>query len=443
MEKGIPSAEIVVGICTKNCEKTIENVIRVVDDGLSEFYPRRRSLIVVSDLSDDSTRDVVKRTPTKKHLCFTGQFGGPGKGNGIRTVFMIAEKAGASIVVLVDGDLTSISKEWVKSLVEPIIEGFDLAVPYYQRYKYDSVITNHLIYPFVASMYGADIRQPIGGDFGLSMDLVKKLMGHPMFPGGYDIDIFITITALAEGMKVSETVLGVKSHASTETYKEFDKSLVPMFRQVVGTMFRLTDYNMDRIRRVREVKSVRRFGQARKGFVKASSVDRKALFGMFYRDFRKLMFSDVLSEETKNEINRVMAGSEGKRISASVWISSISDLFSYYRGMLNGKGGKVMRSDIFSEKTKERLRESIYGEKGQIISVDTWVNAVFDAFRKSRNPDRREEAINVLVAVWMARFSSFVRQTRFMDTGDAECMIRGQVNVFSEKRERFMQSLVL
>lgn len=443
MERGIPSAEIVVGICTKNCEGTIENVIRRVDDGLSEFYPRRKSLIVVSDLSDDSTRDVVKRTPTKKHVCFTRQIGGPGKGNGIRTVFRIAEKAGAGVVALVDGDLMSISKEWVRALVEPIDKGFDLSVPYYERFKYDSVITNHLIYPFVASMYGTDIRQPIGGDFGLSMNLVKKLMGHPKFPEGFGIDIFITTTALAERMKVSETMLGVKSHASTEEYKEFDKSLVPMFRQVVSTLFELTDYNMEKISKIKEVKSVSRFGRIRKGSVTGSPVDRKALFSMFYRDFRKMMFSDVLSEETKKEINRVIAGSEGGRISAGVWISSISDLFRYYRGMLNGKGGKVMRSDIFSEKTKERLRKSIYGEKGQIISVDTWASAVFDAFRKFRNPPKRDEAVDILMAVWMARFSSFVRQTRFMDTGDAECMIRGQVNVFNDKRSRFLQNLVV
>jgi hypothetical protein len=292
-------------------------------------------------------------------------------------------------------------------------------------------------------MYGADIRQPIGGDFGLSMSLVKKLMRHPMFPESFGIDIFITITALAEGMKVSETVLGVKSHASTDDYKEFDKSLVPMFRQVVGTMFRLTDYNMKKIMGVRGIRHVRRFGQPSKGSVTGSPVDRKAIFGMFYRDFRKLMFSDVLSEETKAEINRVIAGSEGNRIPAGAVISSISDLFRYYRGRLNGTGGKVMRSDIFSEKTKEKLRESIYGKRGQIISVNTWASAVFDAFRKSRNPDKRGEAIDVLMAVWMARFSSFVRQTRFMDTGDAECMIRGQVNVFSEKRERFLRNLVV
>ena len=86
------------------------------------------------------------------------------------------------------------------------------------------------------------------------------------------------------------------------------------------------------------------------------------------------------------------------------------------------------------------IRRFIYGESGQIISVDTWVNAVFDAFGKYRDPARRQEAIDVLITVWMGRFSSFVRQTRFMDTRDAECMIRGQVDVFNEKKEDFLKN---
>jgi len=40
----------------------------------------------------------------------------------------------------------------------------------------------------------------------------------------------------------------------------------------------------------------------------------------------------------------------------------------------------------------------------------------------------------------MGRFSSFVRQTRFMDTRDAECMIRGQVGVFNQKKEEVMRN---
>ncbi|MCK4714505.1 MAG: glycosyltransferase [Candidatus Aenigmarchaeota archaeon] len=428
-------AEIVIGICTKNCEKTIQNVIKKVDDGLSEFYPNRKSLIVVSDLSDDSTKEKVEKTETKNPVQFTRQDGGPGKGNGIKTVFRIAQESGADAVALVDGDLTSIETKWIKALIEPVDEGFDLAVPYYERHKYDSVITNHVIYPFVTSMYGTEVRQPIGGEFGLSSRLFRKLMKHPKFPEGFGIDIFITTSAIADGMKVSETALGVKSHASTESYNDFEKFLVPMFGQVVSTLFELTLYNRDECKNVSVIKGVRRFGDIKGGSVAEAVVDRKVIFNIFQRDYDKIMKSDVLSDDTKEEIRKVIEGSRGKGVPKTIWRNSIKDLANYVKSRIRSEN-TPMRPDILSEDTKKGIREFIYGESGQIISVETWVKAVFDAFRSYRDPSKRDEAIRVLMAVWMGRFSSFVRQTRFMDTRDAECLIRGQVNAFNEEKHR-------
>jgi hypothetical protein len=436
----IPNADILIGICTKNCQDTIQNVIEKVDRGLSEIYPDRKCIIVISDLSDDKTKEKVYGTQTSNEVFFTRQDGGPGKGNGIKTVFRLADDAGARIVALVDGDLTSIGPGWINSLTEPIENGFDLAVPYYERHKYDSVITNHVIYPFVTSVYGTEIRQPIGGEFGLSIDLVRKLMTHPRFPEGFGIDIFITTSALVEGMKVAETALGVKSHASTKEYSDFEKLLVPMFNQVVKTLFDLTLYNKEKIRNVSDIKNVKRFGEIRGGSVAESVVDRKVLFRMFLRDFDTLMNSDILSEETKKEIRNVVSKSSGKKISKGFWKNSMKDMISYLHDRMYKRGDRAMRPDILSEETKKEIREFIYGESGQIISVDTWVNTVFDAFQKYKNPAKRKDAIDVLRTVWIGRFSSFVRQTRFMDTKDAECMIKGQIDVFNKKKGMMLQN---
>ena len=40
--------------------------------------------------------------------------------------------------------------------------------PLYARYKYDGTITNTVTYPLTRALYGHRIRQPIGGDFGVS-----------------------------------------------------------------------------------------------------------------------------------------------------------------------------------------------------------------------------------------------------------------------------------
>lgn len=431
----LPKADIVVGVCTKNCERTIKDVLKKVDKGLSEFYPKEKSLIIVSDLSDDSTEERVGEARTRNPVHFTRQDGGPGKGNGIRTVFRLAEEAGAGKVALVDGDLKSIKSKWIKALLEPLEKGFDLAVPFYHRHKYDAIITNHVIYPFVASMYGADIRQPIGGEFGLSRRLVKKLVDHPRFPEGFGIDIFITTTALAERLKVAETTLGVKSHTSTETYIDFSKLLVPMFNQVVSTLFDLTLYNKEKLKGVKGVKKVKRFEFVDGKAIPESTVDRNVLFRIFRGDYERMMESDILSEDTKQQISDVISGSKGKSVSSRFWKVAGKDVMRYARERMKGKD-RAMRPDILSEDTKNEIRHFIYGERAQIISVETWVNAIFDVFRSYEYPGKRHEAIDVLRAVWMGRFSSFVRQTRFMDTRDAECMIKGQVDVFNEKKSR-------
>ena len=435
----IPKADIVVGICTKDCERTIKDVLKKVDKGLLRFYPKERGLIIVSDLSEDSTEERVKEARTRNPVHFTRQDGGPGKGNGIRTVFRLAVEAGAGKVALVDGDLKSIKEEWIKALLEPLEKGYDLAVPFYHRHKYDAIITNHVIYPFVASMYGADIRQPIGGEFGVSRRLVKKLREHPRFPEGFGIDIFITTTALAERMKVAETALGVKSHTSTETYIDFSKLLVPMFNQVVSTLFDLTLYNKEKLRGVNGVKKVKRFEFVDGKAIPESSVDRNVLFRIFRGDYERMMESDILSEDTKQQISDVISGSRGKSVSSRFWKIAGKDVMRYARERMRGKG-RVMRPDILSEDTKNEIRAFIYGERAQIISVETWVNAIFDVFKSYEHPGKRHEAIDVLRAVWMGRFSSFVRQTRFMDTKDAECLIKGQIDVFNDKKSRIFRN---
>ena len=109
--------------------------------------------------------------------------------------------------------------------------------PYYNRYKYDGTITNFLCYPITASLFGKDIRQPIGGDFGFSIELVEDLLDSPLWElpdvNRFGIDIFETLTALAKGYDVKQALLGVKNHDA----KDPSSQLASMFRQVMNTMF--------------------------------------------------------------------------------------------------------------------------------------------------------------------------------------------------------------
>lgn len=72
---------IVVGICTKNVEGTIEGVIKVVDQGLNDYFPEKKSLIIVSDgFSKDHTKERVNKTVTRTEKMVLDQVGKIGKG---------------------------------------------------------------------------------------------------------------------------------------------------------------------------------------------------------------------------------------------------------------------------------------------------------------------------------------------------------------------------
>ncbi|MDI6888562.1 MAG: hypothetical protein QMC78_02550 [Methanocellales archaeon] len=145
---------------------------------------------------------------------------GGGKGGGVRTILEVARAAGATCVALVDGDLLSVSPRWVANLAEPILFGADLVVPRYIRDKYDGVITNNIAYPLIRSVFKADIRQPMGGEYGISRKLVEKLLEDTVIPHHFGVDTAITVTAARESMDIRETPLGLKIHSSLTKYIE-------------------------------------------------------------------------------------------------------------------------------------------------------------------------------------------------------------------------------
>jgi len=167
--------DIVIGISTRNCADTVSGVLQKVDEGLTKFFPGESGLIVVSDgFSTDGTRDIASGVKTHSEKIVVTEEGKLGKGSAIRTIFKIARERGAKAVALVDGDLTSIRPDWIERLVSPIMAGRDLTVPYYLRYRYDGVITNQIAYPLTNVLFGLGVRQPIGGEYGLSSRLIER-----------------------------------------------------------------------------------------------------------------------------------------------------------------------------------------------------------------------------------------------------------------------------
>ena len=76
----------------------------------------------------------------------------------------------------------------------------------------DGFITNLLIYPSICAVFGCDVRQGIGGDFGFSRRAAEAFLSKPWHPKveKYGIDIFMTTTVLKKGFSIGEVELPAK-----------------------------------------------------------------------------------------------------------------------------------------------------------------------------------------------------------------------------------------
>src|SRR5688500_4615475 len=257
-------ADIMVGIPSFKNAATIGYVARAAQAGLVQYFPDLRPVLVNADAgSPDGTQRVVVETEPPDYierillvrprnrlqrisLTYPEVDGVGGKGAALRTIFQIAEALGVEALVVVDSDLRSIIPEWIELLAGPIQKGgFDYVTPLYSRYKYDGTITNTVTYPLTRALYGLRIRQPIGGDFGLSGDLVKHYLAQDDWDANvskFGIDIWMTTKAITGGFAVCQARLGAKVHDP----KDPGSDLGPMFSQVVSTILRLTQIHAER-----------------------------------------------------------------------------------------------------------------------------------------------------------------------------------------------------
>jgi len=248
-------ADVVVGIPSYNNARTIGHVARATHAGLAKYFPGLRTLIVNSDGgSTDGTQDAVTGldVPAEEMLLISHPVfpvnrmsipyhGIPGKGSAFRCVFAVAETLGASACAVVDSDLRSITPEWVQLLVAPVLSHrYDFVAPFYLRHKYDGTITNNIIYPLTRALYGHPVRQPIGGDFGVSGRLASHYLRKRVWEtdvARFGVDIWMTTTAICDGFTIGQAFLGSKLHDAKDPGADLSEMLV----QVLGTVFSLME----------------------------------------------------------------------------------------------------------------------------------------------------------------------------------------------------------
>ncbi|HUG48455.1 MAG TPA: glycosyl transferase family 2 [Candidatus Limnocylindria bacterium] len=418
------SADIMVGIPSFKNAATIGYVARAAQAGLVQYFPDLRPVLVNADAgSPDGTQRVVVETeppdyierillvrPRNKlqriSLTYPEVDGVGGKGAALRTIFQIADALGVEALVVVDSDLRSIIPEWIELLAGPVLKGgFDYVAPLYSRYKYDGTITNTVTYPLTRALYGLRIRQPIGGDFGVSGDLVKHYLAQDDWDADiskFGVDIWMTTKAITGGFAVAQTRLGAKVHDP----KDPGSDLGPMFSQVVSTIFRLTDMHSERWLGVESSHDVPVYG------------------------FERILDPPPLEVNVQRLLEEF---AKGRLTVSEEWDAALAPENAALVRRLSEEANKAV-----DEGTRADREASVVTSKFNIPD-EIWARVIYDmAFAYHTELLPMDRLIASLIPLYFGRVASLILETLELTTDQAEAFVERQAHAFELAKPYFV-----
>jgi glycosyltransferase involved in cell wall biosynthesis len=384
----IEGADVLVGIPCYNNQGTIRHVIQMVTHGLNNHYKDLQSVIMVADGgSTDDTREVAREFEVKPwQEKIVSIYRGPaGKGSAFRSIFEAAARLKVKACVVVDSDLRSIDSDWVKYLLEPILEtDYQYVSPLYSRYKYDGTITNNIVYNLTRALYGLRVRQPIGGDFAFVGELADYYIDQDVWEtdvARYGIDIWMTTNAITKNFRICQSNLGVKIHDA----KDPAESLGPMFRQVIYTLFVLMEQNEAFWKGVKGSRSLPTFG------------------------LDKFKEPDPIQVDLERLVKEYKTG------------------FRHFKGLYKS---------IFCEECYAELKKCAGKAKTKFtMPVKTWAMVLYEAAATFHAwTGNRTQLVNLITPLYLGRVASFINQTKKVSSSQAEEVVEEQAQVFEDQK---------
>lgn len=311
--------KIAIIIPSFNEEDNISNIVKIVDRGLSKYYPNSESVIInVDSDSQDSTVERFLNTPTKfpKNSIVNKDIP-RGKGSNIRKA-ILHYKNSVDYFLMLDSDVISVKEIWIKKFLEPLIKGrAQMVAPVYTRNRYEGNTTNHFSSPIYFACFNKDFVQPIAGDFSFTNKLTD-FCNNMVYLNDYmyGIDTVITFNAVLKGYKINQIKIGQKLHKPS-----FPK-IVPMFEQVASTTFRLINGNRKEITKSFNTKknNLKKYKIIDEKFIRPISNER-------VQEVKNLAISQIKKYPPPDFINKNLYKS--KYLSSLVWINILSEYLIY------------------------------------------------------------------------------------------------------------------
>jgi hypothetical protein len=346
-------ADIVLGMLSYNSVETIRGAIRTAQDALAAGFSGKNCLLVNADGgSKDGTQALALESVLDKNAfvqisypiypvqkLIPEYYGVPGKPNALQAIFSTASEHSAGACAVVDANVRSLTREWVESLVRPVVEdGFDFVSPCYLRHKYEGTIIAGIVYPLTRALYGKRIQQPIGGEFALSAKFLTHLLGQPQLdagatgfaPAGSIVDVWIAIQAASGGFRVAQALLGPRILSQNEPAPEVSSILA----QALGSVFTEMDRTASVWQRVRGSEELPSYGSREELAADAPPVDISPMIQSFRLGYQNLqdIWRMVFPPATLVALKRMsFESAEAFRFDDSLWATVVYDFALAWR----------------------------------------------------------------------------------------------------------------
>ncbi|HWP95645.1 MAG TPA: glycosidase [Syntrophomonadaceae bacterium] len=216
----LPDIDVVIAIPFYNEKDSLPEVLATVEMGLRDIHPLRAALMLcVGDPAGTEVLEAIQHTKLDfPHISFLMQPGANGRGASIRAIFEIGRLLEADVVILA-ADLTQIGNrgfqaDWVKRLLDPVRNEYDLAVASFERHHNEDIIGSLFVSPLLETFYKYVFNDPLSGVYAISHDLLEDYAIDIKFwtdvTQGYGIDPWIITRAIVWNNKICQVKLGTK-----------------------------------------------------------------------------------------------------------------------------------------------------------------------------------------------------------------------------------------
>lgn len=240
----IGGADLVIGILDGEVAESGHSAMTLMREALAEFSTPFRAVVVCSG-GGPNTPEAATAPEDNQTLIVTscslppaipGQTPQQGVSNAYRSVFDIGSKLSVRACALIASHPQEATPQWIYRLVQPIVNlGFDLVAPRYTRQNMEGLLNRSVISPLHRALYGEQLQNPLGPDFGISGKLLQQILRQDSARRhGADSSTLASIAsaAAAGGFKVCESHLGARRQRPTDW-----GNLSSLLAEVLGIMF--------------------------------------------------------------------------------------------------------------------------------------------------------------------------------------------------------------